>query len=491
MRELILTAAAAGWLAAGLSVPESGLGADRPNIVFLQSDDQSWYGLSVQMHPDMPNSKSDFYRTPRLEELAGQGMRFSAAYAPATVCSPTRMSLQSGMTPARNQWTKAHPIATAESNYRMIPEQHHKSIRDEVVTIGEVLQQAGYTTAHYGKWHLDGGGPERHGYDESDGNTGNAEADPLNDPDNPLDVVGMSERALDFMRRADEAGKPSFVHVSYYPLHRQFNAAPKTKARAEARPAGKIHSDIELAAVTEDLDMGVGVMMDGLDRLGLADNTYVIYMGDNGHRPSDDNVRTNDPNTPAPLLGAKGNVSEGGIRVPFIIRGPGIEANSWSRVPIVGWDLFTTYAEWAEIDPGDLPDGIEGGSIVPVLENGGVGEVQRPIPGLVFHFPHYQAGTPQSAIRVGEYKLIKYFETNQTVLFDIANDIGERHNLAPAMPGKAAELEALLDEYLESVDADMPIMNPDYDPAGESRVGTRNYDLSIDPRWVYFPGSGT
>ena len=486
-----ITAAVAALLATGVLAPTIVTGADRPNIVFLQSDDQSWYGLSVQMHPDLPNSRSDFYRTPRLEELAGQGMRFTAAYAPASVCSPTRMSLQSGMTPAKNHWTKAHPIATMESNYPMIPVQHHKSIRDEVVTIGEVLQQAGYATAHYGKWHLEGGGPELHGYDESDGNTGNAEADPLNDPDNPLDVVGMSERALDFMRRADEAGKPFFVHVSYYPLHRQFNAAPKTKARAEARPAGRIHSDIELAAVTEDLDMGVGVMMDGLDRLGLSDYTYLIYMGDNGHRPSDDNVRTNDPDTPAPLLGAKGNVSEGGIRVPFIIRGPGIEANSWSHVPIAGWDLFTTYAEWAEIDAGDLPEGIEGGSIAHVLENGGMGEVQRPIPGLVFHFPHYQAGTPQSAIRVGDFKLIKYFETNQTALFDIAHDIGERRNLAAAMPGKAAELEALLDGYLESVDADMPVVNPDYDPAGESRVGTRNYDLSIDPRWVYFPKSGS
>ena len=109
--------------------------------------------------------------------------------------------------------------------------------------------------------------------------------------------------------------------------------------------------------------------------------------------------------------------------------------------------------------------------------------------GMVFHFPHYQAGTPQSAIRSGDYKLIKNFETNQTVLFNIAEDIGERHNIAAAMPEKAAELEALLDGYLESVQADMPVANPDYDPARESWVGTRNYDLTIDPRWYYFPES--
>ena len=476
-------------VAVGLLASACAFAADRPNIVYMLSDDQSWYGLSVPMHPEIPNSKSDYYQTPRLEELASQGMRFSAAYAPATVCSPTRMSLQSGMTPAKNHWTKAHPIATAESNYPLIPVQHHKSIRDDVVTIGEVLQEAGYATAHYGKWHLEGGGPALHGYDETDGNTGNANADPLNDPDNPLDVIGMSERALDFMRRADEAGKPFFVHISYYPLHRQFNAAPETKARADARPAGRIHSDVDLAAVTENLDMGAGVVMDGLDRLGLSDNTYLIYMGDNGHRPGDNNVKTNDPHNPAPLFGAKGNVSEGGIRVPFIIRGPGIEADSWSYVPIAGWDLFPTYAEWAEIDAADLPEGIEGGSIASVLENGGAGNVQRLVPELVFHFPHYQAGTPQSAIRAGDYKLIKYWETNETALFDLSTDMGERHNLAMTQPEKARALEVRLDEYLESVDADMLVVNPDYDPTKESWVGSRNYDLTVDPMLIYYPES--
>ncbi len=264
-------------------ISRSGLGADRPNIVLMLSDDQSWYGLSVQMHPDMPNSKSDFYHTPRLEELASQGMRFSAAYAPATVCSPTRMSLQSGMSPAKNHWTKAASIVTASNNYPMIPVQHRKVIGEEEITIGEVLQAAGYTTAHYGKWHLFGGGPAEHGYDESDGETANRNADPLNDPDNPLDVIGMSERALDFMRRADEANQPFFVQLSYYPLHVPENASPETIARVEARPSGEIHSRVLKAAITEDLDTGVGVIMDGVERLGLSDNTYVIYMGDNGH----------------------------------------------------------------------------------------------------------------------------------------------------------------------------------------------------------------
>ena len=484
-----------GTVVTTLLLATASLAADRPNIVLMLSDDQSWYGLSVQMHPEMPNSRSDFYHTPRLEELASQGMRFTDAYAPATACSPTRASLQTGMSPAKNHWTKAAPIAAAINNFPLIPVQHRKVLYEEEVTIGEVLQAAGYRTAHYGKWHLAGGGPAAHGYDESDGETGNADADPLNDPENPLDVIGMSGRALDFMRRADEANVPFFAQISYYPLHVQQNASPDTIARVEARPRGKVHDDVLIAAITEDLDTGVGVLLDGLDALGLSDNTYVIYMGDNGHRPGDNTMANNRADNPAPLVGDKGNVSEGGIRVPFIIRGPGIEANAWSSVPIVGYDLFPTYAEWAEIDAQDLPEGIEGGSIASVLSNGGVGEVQRPREELVFHFPHYQVGSPQSAIRVGDYKLIKYFEGNRTALFDLFTDVGERHNLAMQMPDKAAELEARLDEYLASVNADIPVLNPHYDPSkptgftGNRRNPDRFFphDPTVDVKRLYYP----
>jgi len=484
-----------GLLTIILMMSTVSLAADRPNIVLMISDDQAWYGTSVQMHPDMPNSKSDFYRTPRLEELASQGMRFTDAYAPATVCSATRASLQTGMTPAKNHWTKAAPIATASNNFPLIPIQHRKALSTEEITIGEVLQAAGYRTAHYGKWHLLGGGPAMHGYDESDGETGNANADPLNDPDNPLDVIGMSERALDFMRRADEANEPFFAQISYYPLHVQQNASPETIARVEARPKGEVHSNVLIAAITEDLDTGVGVLMDGLGDLGLSDNTYLIYIGDNGHRPDDNNMANNRADNPAPLVGDKGNVSEGGIRVPFIIKGPGIEPNSWSRVPIVGYDLFPTYAEWAEIDPSDLPAGIEGGSIASILANGGDGEVERSTEELIFHFPHYQVGSPQTAIRLGDYKLIKYYEGNKTALFDLSVDIGEKHNLAMKMPEKAADLETRLDAYLASVNADIPIINPDYDPSkptgftGNRRDPNRFFphNSARDVKRLYFP----
>jgi len=206
--------------------------------------------------------------------------------------------------------------------------------------------------------------------------------------------------------------------------------------------------------------MGVGIIMDGLDRLGLSDNTYLIYMGDNG---------ANGP-AGAPIARGKGTVSEGGIRAPFIIRGPGIEPNSFSAVRMVGFDLFPTFAEWAGVE--ELPPNIEGGSIASVFQNGGVGEIERPREQLVFHFPHYQSfGGPQTAILLGDLKLIKYYETGETRLYNLSDDIGETTDLSAEMSHKAAELEALMGEHLAAINAQLPIMNAHYDPNAPTSTG--------------------
>ena len=135
------------------------LTASQPNIILLLSDDQSWSGLSVQMHDDVPESKGEIFHTPNLEKLAAQGMRFSAAYSPASVCSPTRVSLQTGKSPAQLRWTKAAPVMTADDGFKLIPPTIKKDLQTEEITIAEILKRAGYATAHYGKWHLAGGGP--------------------------------------------------------------------------------------------------------------------------------------------------------------------------------------------------------------------------------------------------------------------------------------------------------------------------------------------
>jgi arylsulfatase A-like enzyme len=183
---------------------------NRPNIILILSDDQDWNGLSVRMHPDIAESRSDYFETPNLEKFAAQGMRFSNGYAPAPVCSPTRISLQTGMTPARLGWTKAAP---AETGYRLIEGDNRKAIRDEEVTFAELLRKSGYATAHFGKWHLSGGGPEKHGYDVSDGDTGNREAEAFKDP-NPVDIFGMTDRAKAFMKTNQRAGKPFYLQMS-------------------------------------------------------------------------------------------------------------------------------------------------------------------------------------------------------------------------------------------------------------------------------------
>jgi len=428
----------------------------RPNIVLMIADDQGWNGLSVEMAPGIAGSKSGSMQTPHLEKLAAQGMRFSNAYAPAPVCSPTRISIQTGRSPAALHWTKAAP---PERGHRLLEPTLIKRISPDETTIGELLRQAGYATAHFGKWHISGGGPAAHGYDESDGDTGNEHAAKFTDP-NPVDIFGMADRAEAFMKRSRAAGKPFFVQLSWNALHMPQNALQATLAKYE-RLTGGSASDrrTQVAALTEDLDTGVGRVMDAIDRLGLAADTYVIYMSDNG-------AGGGGRRGGAGLSGGKGSVWEGGIRVPFIVRGPGVAAGSWCHVPIVGWDLLPTFCDWARVPGAALPRGVEGGSIARLLTRGGEGEVKRPREEIVFHFPHYQDGNvPHSAIRVGDLKLIHFYEDDSVKLFDLARDLGEREDLAARMPAEAARLRGLLERYLHAVGAQVPQPNPDFDPA--------------------------
>jgi len=416
------------------------------------ADDQGWDGLSVAMAPGV--EPSTIFHTPRLEAFAAQGRRFSNAYAPAPVCSPSRISIQCGRTPAALHWTKAAP---PETGHRLIEPRIIKSIPHELVTIGELMRAAGYATAHYGKWHIGGGGPGAHGYDDHDGDTGNEQAFAFTDP-NPVDLFGMAERSEDFMRRAGEAGKPFYVQLSWNALHAPGNALEKTKAKYAALAGdGDRGKRAEVAAITEDLDTAVGMVLDAVDRLGLAGTTYVIYTSDNG---------AGGGGRRGSLSGGKGSVWEGGIRVPFIVRGPGIAAGSWCHLPIVGWDLLPTFAEWAEVDDARIPREVEGGSLVDLFARGDEGDVVRKRYEIVFHFPHYQSGhTPHAAIRIGNLKVIEFFEDSSVKLFDLAVDPGERHDLAAERPKDAELLRRRLDSYLVNGDAQMPTLDPAFDPA--------------------------
>ena len=430
-----------------------GQATDKPNIIFMLSDDQGWNGLSVAMHPEVTGSKSEFFHTPNLERLASQGMRFSSAYAPAPVCSPTRISIQTGKSPAQLHWTKAAP---AVSGRKLIEPRLVKDLSNQEVTVGELLKKAGYATAHYGKWHIAGGGPGDHGYDDHDGDTGNENAFKYIDP-NPVDIFGMADRAAKFMEKSQQANRPFYIQLSWNALHAPELALKATQAKYEKYGSQNNTKQVATAAITEDLDSGVGKVLEAVDRLGLRENTYIVYMSDNG---------SGGGSKRGGISGGKGSVWEGGIRVPLIMRGPGISANSWCHVPVVGYDLLPTFGALAGTATKELPKGVEGGDITSLLHKNGEGTVRRAREELVFHFPHYQSDDgPHSAIRLGNLKLIHFYEDNRIALFDLSKDISERNNLAMRMPQEAQFLNGRLESYLAAVDAQLPTTNSNFDPS--------------------------
>ena len=273
------------------------------------------------------------------------------------------------------------------------------------------------------------------------------------------------------MQHQVAAGKPFYVQLSHYAVHGPSKALDSTKAACAERPSGTRHRDVEYAAMTRDLDTGVGMVLDSIDRLGIAENTYVIFMSDNGAAAPPRSTENQ------PLSGGKATFWEGGIRVPLIVRGPGVEPDSFCHENVIGYDLFPTFCELADV-PSAPHSSIEGTSLVPLwLERTGGSAFRRDREELVFHFPHYAQGpnqTPQSAILAGNLKLIRFHETNETRLFDLARDIGEKNDLTKQMPDKAAALAENLDAYLAQIDAQLPSPNPDYDPAtAEQASGQR------------------
>jgi len=437
--------------------------ADKPNIVFLFADDHGWNGTSAQMHPDRADSKSDYYETPNIERLARAGMRFSRGYAPSPNCSPSRMSLLTGMTPAKNGKTDIGGGRGPREHVKWLAAKNKPIELSETLTFPKLLRdKAGYVTAHFGKWHLPGD-PGENGYVEHDGSRGNAGGANKN---NPKFIFSLTKKGIDFMRKQVKVDKPFYLQISHFATHLSMQSRPSTYKKYEEKKKGKRHFNPLYGAMSEDLDTGIGMILDEIEKLGIADNTYVIYTADNGAlRGEKDKSTSNDP-----LNKGKPTVWEGGIRVPFMIRGPGIAANSWSHHPVVGYDLYPTFCEWAGIES-LVPSQVEGGSLVPTLVSEGKAKMKRQNPHLVFHFPHYviklggkgKDTRPQSAIIMGDMKLVKIFEWDRPKLFALNHDIGEKKDIWNKMPEKGAEMHKTLQEYLKSVDAQMPKFNKDWD----------------------------
>ena len=454
-----------------------------PNIVLILTDDQGWTSTSVQLDPDEPDSLSDFYQTVRLEELASQGMRFSNAYSSGPVCSPTRASIQTGKSTAQLQMTDivnggdlANPEARFLSRYTgeaLSPPIPRTRLPLQEVTIAERIKQANpdYVTAHFGKWHLGLPGSDSdallQGFDQYGWG-------PSVPGENPKNIDQLTNVVDGFLEQQAASGKPFFLQISHIAPHDPIEARAATIKEYEALPGGVRHdsSDAHFAAMIDDLDGGIGTTLDKLVELGFDDNTYVFFVSDNGGRTAPG--RGNN----LPLVGAKGTLHEGGIRVPMIVKGPGILAGSHCSVPVVTHDLFTTITALAgAIAP--LPDGVEGGDLRPVLFNGGelpkgmdaIERSQGANGELFFHYPIYGHGgsaalwgvTPGSAIRDGDFKLIKHYGhdgvPDEIFLYNLAQDLAENPdvdsplNLADEFPAIVAALNAKLQAWFDAVDA--------------------------------------
>jgi arylsulfatase A-like enzyme len=449
-----------------------------PNIVFIFVDDQGWNGTSQQMDSSRTNSQSDYYQTPNINVLGQEGMTFSQAYAPAPKCSPSRNSILTGQTTARRQFTNTTPTVNT-TKFLLEPSSATNIVVSET-TFAEVIQQqnSNYWLAHYGKWHLGAGGPEMHGFDRSDGNTSNLSAQGAVTQADPKLMFEITDSALTFIKDAQNAGRPFYVQLSHYAVHSPSELKPTTLNNLSSgiRPVGTVHKDTLFGGMTEDLDVAVGLLLDSLTAWGLDNNTYVVYMSDNGASAG---VSKN-----TPLSRGKLFLAEGGIRVPLIIRGPNVPVNSYNTTPVIGYDLYPTFVDWMLGSTATVPSIVEGASIKD-LANASTQTVSR-TNSLIFHSPHYDlsaAKRPESAIRNDSFKFVVDYELGEFALYNMLTDVEEDVNLKMILPSVANNLCLELRDYLKSVGALMPTINPTYAGNG-GPVGDYDND-GLDDEWEF------
>ncbi|MEM9366029.1 MAG: sulfatase [Planctomycetota bacterium] len=425
----------------------SSAAAKSPNFIVILTDDQSWVGSSVQIKPDDPRTRSDFYLTPSMERLAQMGMRFTQGYAPAASCCPTRRALQTGQCPARHEYNADRKGWTDAYRQQLNIPRMLKSVDTD------------YVTAHFGKWdhRYDEISPSQQEYDFSDGYTGNGtggsknSGGPASTPD-PKRIDSITDQALHFIARNHHRKKPFYLQISHYAVHLDIFYNQQTLDAVRKRSAGQKHTMPDFAAMTADMDAGIGRVLDKLIELEMLDNTWLIFLSDNGGRNTIPKAPTAKEHLNAPLRDGKHSFYEGGIRVPFFILGPGVPPGSLCDVPVSGVDVLPTLADLSSYS-NPLPKNIDGGSLRELVDNGGVGSVPRPNPFLVFH-----QGVDRevvSAIRMGKYKLVKTWAKNRLELFDLDRDLGETNDLSAQMMSKTDELHGALQRYLKNVNADI------------------------------------
>jgi len=507
-------------LLSGLCVDALAAGPVRkPNIVFFLVDDMGWMDTTV--------NGSQYYETPNMERLAERGMLFTNAYAANPLCSPTRASIMTGKYPARLHITTpaCHlppmPPDTPEFAEKAAPVQKvilprsRRFLPPDEYTIVEALRDAGYKTAHVGKWHLGlkpEHWPEAQGFDVSFHGAPDpgprSYFSPYQFPAGTVTDGPEGEYITD--RATDEAielidankGGPFLLHMWHYAVHGPWGHKEEITKRFVSKkdPRGEQANPI-MASMLWSVDESLGRIMDRLDELGIADNTIIILFSDNGgnvHSNRGDDPKLAritpghrrwpfvedwrkyagelGPTNNAPLRGGKASIFEGGTRVPLMVCWPKVvQAGSRCSEVVSSVDWYPTMLAVAGIKPkaGKILDGV---SLVPLLTQ--KGKLDRDA--IFCHFPHGfgKRSPPATYVRQGDWKLIRVYGTSQYfpdefMLYNLKDDIGETTNLAAKYPAKVKELDALITQHLQDTDAAVPKANPAYNPKTEPVAGWR------------------
>ena len=472
-----------------LSLPSIGTAAEkRPNIVLIFADDLGWKDVGYQ--------GSDFMETPNLDRLAKEGMVFSAGYAAAGNCAPSRACLLSGnYTPRHHVYAVGSTDRGPKPAQRLVPIPNKGGLAKENITVADALKAAGYATGHFGKWHLsgkDGALPTQQGFDVSfDSFRGrakeeDAEGNKIGTLSDPKGVFALTHKAGEFIEANKD--RPFFCYLAHHAIHSPLQARPETLAKFKAKTPGAQHSNALYAACTYDLDESVGILLRKLKDLGLEENTLLVFTSDNGGTQQ---------SSQEPLRGNKGSYYEGGIREPLIVRWPGVtKPGSKCDVPVINVDLFPTFlaAGGAPVPAGKV---LDGESLVPLLKGGTALKRQA----IFWHFPGYLddpvirgreldvrtgfRSRPVSVIHKADWKLHLYHEewqldggreklaANHAVeLYNVADDIGERNDVANVNSAKRDELLDDLFAWFKSTDALIPTQpNPKYDATAAAAKG--------------------
>jgi len=440
------------------------LAAEKPNIVFILADDLGWTDLACQ--------GSKYYETPNIDRLAAGGMRFTHGYTCGPNCQPTRAALMSGQYGPRTGVYTVGSIDRFPWQTRTLrPVDNVQELPLDRETIAAALKRSGYATGMFGKWHLGNNGPHhpsQRGFDEAIVSAGKhfqfKTTPPAEHDENAYLADFLTDKAEDFIRRHRD--EPFFLYLPHFGVHAPLEAKEELIARFKDKPAAGGHKKPTYAAMIASVDESVGRITKLLDELKLADNTLVIFSSDNGgvggyERLGIDGGSNTDN---VPLRGGKGMLYEGGIRVPYIFRWPGVIAEGKvCQTPINSVDLFPTLLAVAG---GSSPANqkLDGVSYLPVLKSGGYAALDREA--IYWHFPGYLGANsntwrtmPVSVIQAGDWKLLEFLEDARVELYNLRNDMSEKNDLAAAEPEKVKQLHAKLVTWRESIGAKLPTPN--------------------------------